>query len=220
MSSFPSRRCPRIPTASQDASGSTGTTTRNRSPTRLYACEADRIDRGGFSHRPPRSPLARRLRFDIFAERGAVSLAERRMRRPMDVPRAVDELYRAEWGRILATLIGLLGDFELAEEAAQEAFAVALEQWASSGLPQSPRSWLIQTARHKAIDRLRRRTLIEQKLQQLTEPAEPSVSIEPFDENAIPDDRLRLIFTCCHPALAMEAQVGLTLRPLCGDRKR
>lgn len=134
----------------------------------------------------------------------------------MDVPRAVDELYRAEWGRILATLIGLLGDFELAEEAAQEAFAVALEQWASSGLPQSPRSWLIQTAKHKAIDRLRRRTLIEQKLQQLTEPAEPSVSIEPFDENAIPDDRLRLIFTCCHPALAMEAQVALTLRTLCG----
>jgi len=134
----------------------------------------------------------------------------------MDVPRAVDELYRAEWGRILATLIGLLGDFELAEEAAQEAFAVALEQWASSGLPRSPRSWLIQTARHKAIDRLRRRTLIEEKLQQLTEPAESAVSIEPFDENAVPDERLRLIFTCCHPALAMEAQVALTLRTLCG----
>ena len=134
----------------------------------------------------------------------------------MDVQRAVDELYRAEWGRILATLIGLLGDFELAEEAAQEAFAVALEQWVSTGLPQSPRSWLIQTARHKAIDRLRRRTLIEEKLQQLTEPAEPAVSIEPFDENAVPDERLRLIFTCCHPALAMEAQVALTLRTLCG----
>ncbi len=134
----------------------------------------------------------------------------------MDVPRAVDELYRAEWGRILATLIGLLGDFELAEEAAQEAFAVALEQWASSGLPRSPRSWLIQTARHKAIDRLRRRTLIEEKLQQLTEPAESAVSIEPFDENAVPDERLRLIFTCCHAALAMEAQVALTLRTLCG----
>ena len=134
----------------------------------------------------------------------------------MDVPRAVDELYRAEWGRILATLIGLLGDFELAEEAAQEAFAVAVEQWASSGLPRSPRSWLIQTARHKAIDRLRRQALIEEKLQKLAEPVEPAVSLESFDENAVPDERLRLIFTCCHPALAMEAQVALTLRTLCG----
>ncbi|HEY8224608.1 MAG TPA: RNA polymerase sigma factor [Pyrinomonadaceae bacterium] len=128
---------------------------------------------------------------------------------------AVDTLYRAEWGRILATLIRLYGDFDVAEEAAQEAFAVAVDAWAKDGVPEFPRAWIIQTAKHKAIDRLRRQTRFSEKLEsygQLIETVE-----EPrYDTEEIPDDRLRLIFTCCHPALALEAQVALTLRTLGG----
>jgi len=134
----------------------------------------------------------------------------------MDAKRAVDELYREEWGRILATLIGMVGDFELAEEAAQEGFAAALEQWTSAGLPQNPRAWLIQTARHKAIDRLRRQSRFEAKLQELADQPGSDGGDEALDEGAVPDERLRLIFTCCHPSLAIEAQVALTLRTLCG----
>jgi len=135
----------------------------------------------------------------------------------MDAKRAVDELYREEWGRILATLIGMVGDFELAEEAAQEGFAAALEQWTSAGLPQNPRAWLIQTARHKAIDRLRRQSRFEAKLQELADQPGEDGGDEALDEGgAVPDERLRLIFTCCHPSLAIEAQVALTLRTLCG----
>jgi len=133
---------------------------------------------------------------------------------PIRADAAVEEVYRAEWGRILATLIGLLGDFELAEDAAQEAFAAAVDQWRASGVPEFPRSWIVQTARHKAIDRIRRRARLEEKL--AAEPVAQSFEEPDYDTAEIPDDRLRLIFTCCHPALAMEAQVALTLRTLGG----
>jgi RNA polymerase sigma-70 factor (ECF subfamily) len=130
---------------------------------------------------------------------------------------AVDEVYRSDWGRIVATLIRLVRDFDVAEEAAQEAFTAALDQWRASGVPESPRAWIIQTARHKAIDRIRRRALLEQKLQTYSASSPTATAPEPdYDTTEIPDDRLRLIFTCCHPALAPEAQVALTLRMLGG----
>jgi RNA polymerase sigma-70 factor, ECF subfamily len=136
---------------------------------------------------------------------------------PVDVAAAVESVYRSDWGRIVATLISLLGDFELAEEYAQEAFTAALDQWAISGVPGSPRAWIISTARHKAIDRLRRQTLFTEKLQPQLAHELPSIVEQPeFDKDEIPDERLRLIFTCCHPSLAQEAQVALTLRTLCG----
>jgi RNA polymerase sigma-70 factor, ECF subfamily len=130
---------------------------------------------------------------------------------------AVDAVYHSDWGRIVATLIRLVGDFDVAEEAAQEAFAVAVEQWRTAGVPEFPRAWIIQTARHKAIDRLRRRTRIKEKLDSYAESGLIPTVVEPkYDTDEIPDDRLRLIFTCCHPALAPEAQVALTLRTLGG----
>jgi RNA polymerase sigma-70 factor (ECF subfamily) len=130
---------------------------------------------------------------------------------------AVEEVYRSDWGRIVATLIGLLGDFDLAEEYAQEAFAAALDQWPVSGVPQFPRAWIIQTARHKAIDRLRRQTLFAEKIQpQLARDYTGFTPAKGIEAREIQDERLRLIFTCCHPALAPEAQVALTLRTLCG----
>jgi RNA polymerase sigma-70 factor (ECF subfamily) len=128
---------------------------------------------------------------------------------------AVESVYRSDWGRIVATLIRLVGDFDLAEEAAQEAFAAAVDQWRVSGVPESPRAWIIQTARHKAIDRIRRRARFSEKLGSYAELI-PTSAGEDYDPEDIPDDRLRLIFTCCHPALALEAQVALTLRTLCG----
>src|SRR5438876_11189263 len=110
-----------------------------------------------------------------------------------------------------------MGDFDLAEECAQEAFAAALSQWPTSGIPGIPSAWIIQTARHKAIDRIRRQARYSEKLDEYVKSGFLSESEEPnYDENEIPDDRLRLIFTCCHPALASEAQVALTLRTLCG----
>ena len=130
---------------------------------------------------------------------------------------AVDALYRAEWGRIVATLIGLLGDFDLAEEAAQEAFAAAVHQWTTDGVPDLPRAWIIRTARNKAIDQLRRRASLQQKIADHIAPAVSEMGPVPdYDSSEIPDDRLRLIFTCCHPAIAPDAQVALTLRTLCG----
>jgi len=133
---------------------------------------------------------------------------------------AVEELYHSDWGRIVATLIGIFGDFDLAEESAQEAFAAAVDQWPVSGVPELPRAWIIQTARHKAIDRIRRQALSQQKLEAyLTSGMIRTVEEPDYNGDAgaeIPDERLRLIFTCCHPALALEAQVGLTLRTLCG----
>jgi RNA polymerase sigma-70 factor, ECF subfamily len=137
---------------------------------------------------------------------------------PSDAPAAVEEVYRADWGRIVATLIRLIGDFDVAEEAAQEAFAAAVDQWPVSGVPGMPRAWIIKTARHKAIDRLRRRTRFEEKLVDYTVSGfGKTVDLPPdHDPTEIPDDCLRLIFTCCHPALALEAQVALTLRTLGG----
>ena len=136
---------------------------------------------------------------------------------PVDADAAVDAVYRSDWGRIIASLIRLVRDFDVAEEAAQEAFAAAVDQWRVSGVPEFPRAWLIQTARHKAIDRIRRQTRFTEKLDAFTA-AGASLTVEPhdFDPTDIPDDRLQLIFTCCHPALALEAQVALTLRTLGG----
>ncbi len=130
---------------------------------------------------------------------------------------AVDAVYHSDWGRIVATLIRLVGDFDVAEEAAQEAFAAAVDQWRSDGVPEFPRAWIIQTARHKAIDRIRRQSRFKEKLESYAESGlMPTVAEPNYDTEEIPDDRLRLIFTCCHPALAPEAQVALTLRTLGG----
>jgi len=130
---------------------------------------------------------------------------------------AVETVYRAEWGRIVATLIRLIGDFDLAEECAQEAFAAAVDQWRATGVPALPRAWIIQTARNKAIDRIRRQGRYTEKLALYGNSEIGTESQEPnYYTSEIPDDRLRLIFTCCHPALAPEAQVALTLRTLCG----
>jgi len=134
-----------------------------------------------------------------------------------DAAVAVESVYRADWGRIVATLIGLIGDFDLAEECAQEAFAAAADQWHADGVPDNPRAWIIQTARHKAIDRIRRRQRYREKLESYaTSGLLPATDEPDYGNDDIPDDRLRLIFTCCHPALAPEAQIALTLRTLCG----
>ena len=130
---------------------------------------------------------------------------------------AVDAVYRTDWGRIVATLIRQFGDFELAEDSAQEAFTAAVDQWRTDGVPESPSAWIIQTAKHKAIDRLRRQTRLKEKLETHPEFFPSEIVDDPnFNYGEIPDDRLRLIFTCCHPALALEAQVALTLRTLGG----
>src|SRR5437763_10672992 len=128
----------------------------------------------------------------------------------------VDEVYRSDWGRIVATFIGAFGDLDLAEEAAQEAFAAAVNQWRTTGIPDSPAAWIIQTARHKAIDRLRRRTRFQEKIESYKYELPTTTEQPQIEAGEIRDDRLRLIFTCCHPALAEEAQVALTLRTLCG----
>jgi RNA polymerase sigma-70 factor (ECF subfamily) len=126
----------------------------------------------------------------------------------------LEQVYREQWGRVLAATIGFLGDFELAEEAAQEAFAVAAERWPREGMPANPSSWLITTARNRAIDRIRRaRTLVE-KMRQLDPP--PPTNADEMEKTSFPDERLELIFTCCHPALSTEAQVALTLHTLGG----
>jgi RNA polymerase sigma-70 factor, ECF subfamily len=128
----------------------------------------------------------------------------------------VESVYRSDWSLIVATLIRSFGDFDLAEDVAQEAFAAAMVQWPSSGIPDSPRAWIIQAARFKAIDRIRRDRLHSEKAR-LYAASHPEFldGIPPLSDE-IPDDRLRLIFTCCHPALSPDAQVALTLRVLCG----
>jgi RNA polymerase sigma-70 factor, ECF subfamily len=130
----------------------------------------------------------------------------------------IETFYRDEFGRILATVIRLVGDFPVAEEAVQDAFTVALEQWPRAGRPANPRAWIISTARHKAIDVLRRAGRLEQIRTELGHIREMSHDADTAGQSdaAIPDERLRLIFTCCHPALAPEAQVALSLRTLCG----
>ena len=134
---------------------------------------------------------------------------------PQNPDQAVEALYGSDWSRIVATLIRLVGDFEVAEEAVQEAFAAAVDQWRTVGVPEYPRAWIIQTARHKAIDVIRRRARFQEKIQDLSGMIQ-TVAEPDYDTDEIPDDRLRLIFTCCHPALASESQVALTLRTLGG----
>ena len=135
-----------------------------------------------------------------------------------DVNASIDTVYRSDWGRIVAALIRITGDFDVAEEAAQEAFASALQEWPASGIPRSPRAWIIKAARNKAIDRLRRQTRFTEILKDQVQSGALRTSEEPggVDASDIPDDRLRLMFTCCHPALASDAQVALTLRMLGG----
>src|SRR5258708_9788548 len=136
---------------------------------------------------------------------------------PLEANAAVQAVYSSDWGRIVATLIRSFGDFDVAEEAAQEAVAAAVDEWRETGVADSPPAWIIQTARHKAIDRLRRQTRFKEKVEsQVAAGLIPTIEEPNYETNEIPDDRLRLIFTCCHPALAPEAQVALTLRTLCG----
>ena len=134
---------------------------------------------------------------------------------PSNANAAVNAVYHSDWGLIVATLIRQFGDFDIAEESAQEAFAAAVDQWKTEGVPEVPRAWIIQTAKYKAIDRIRRRNRLQEKLESYKELIETSEDPD-YDTEEIPDDRLRLIFTCCHPALAPEAQVALTLRTLGG----
>jgi RNA polymerase sigma-70 factor (ECF subfamily) len=136
----------------------------------------------------------------------------------------VERVFRDEAGRVLATLIRLVGDFEMAEEGLQEAFAAALEQWPAQGLPDNPRAWLVTVGRRKAIDRLRRHRLFQAKSRAIADEAALEQQCAPADDTAVDaeaeddfgDDMLRLVFTCCHPALNMEARVALTLRAVCG----
>jgi RNA polymerase sigma-70 factor (ECF subfamily) len=128
----------------------------------------------------------------------------------------LERVFRDEWGRVLASLVGYLGDFELAEEAAQEAFAIAVQRWPQTGTPANPAAWLITTGRNRAIDRVRRERTLAAKTRLLEVPEAGEDDVYEPDENAIPDERLELMFTCCHPALATEAQVALTLRALGG----
>src|SRR6201996_1716291 len=134
------------------------------------------------------------------------------------IPELLDSLYRVDSRRILATLIRLLGDFDLAEEAMHESFAAALSIWPKSGVPANPRPWLISTARFKAIDMLRRRARFDASQDELVRylEAQSSSPAESHEQDTLEDDRLRLIFTCCHPSLAPEARVALTLREVCG----
>jgi len=125
----------------------------------------------------------------------------------------LEQVFREEWGRVLATLIGFLGDFDLAEEAAQEAFAMAADRWLRDGVPSNPRAWLMRTARNRATDRIRRDRALATKFGLLVAGNRAEV---PMKTTTFPDERLELIFTCCHPALAVEAQVALTLRTLGG----
>jgi RNA polymerase sigma-70 factor, ECF subfamily len=125
----------------------------------------------------------------------------------------LEAVFRDEWGRVLASLVGFLGDFDLAEEAAQEAFAIAAERWPREGAPANPGAWLLTAARNRAIDRIRRERTLARKIRQLDVAV---ATMDEIDDTPIEDERLELIFTCCHPALATEAQVALTLRALGG----
>lgn len=138
-------------------------------------------------------------------------------RAAQDVHQAVETVYRAESRRVFATLIRVLGDFDLAEEALHEAFAAALEQWARDGVPANPAAWLVSAGRFKAIDAVRRRVRFDASLAEVAARLDRNVAIPgEADETEVEDDRLRLIFTCCHPALPSPAQIALTLREVCG----
>ena len=167
--------------------------------------------------------LPKLIRGGWFAK--VVVMSERVMSEcsPEQIRELLDSLYRVDSGRILATLIRLLGDFDLAEEAMHEAFAAALSLWPRSGVPGNPRPWLISTARFKAIDTLRRRARFDASQDELarhleaqSSSAERSNAEDSLEDDFLEDDRLRLIFTCCHPSLAPEARVALTLREVCG----
>lgn len=158
---------------------------------------------------------------DALAQGAAAPAPESRAQgiiRPMTTQHAaVEAVYRAESRRVLATLIRLLGDFDLAEEALHEAFMAAVEQWPIEGVPQNPRAWLVSTGRFKAIDRIRRRARFDVSLEDVAEQLDEAADPALFDDReGVEDDRLRLIFTCCHPALAPDAQAALTLREVCG----
>ena len=165
-------------------------------------------------------PFAKLIRGSWFAK--VVVMSERSPTDTEQIRELLDSLYRVDSGRILATLIRLLGDFDLAEEAMHEAFAAALSLWPRSGVPGNPRPWLISTARFKAIDTLRRRARFDASQDELVRYLEAQWSSaersneEDSLEDGLEDDRLRLIFTCCHPSLAPEARVALTLREVCG----
>jgi RNA polymerase sigma-70 factor (ECF subfamily) len=162
-------------------------------------------------------PFAKLIRGGWFAK--VVVMSERSLEQIRDqIRELLDSLYRVDSGRILATLIRLLGDFDLAEEAMHEAFAAALSLWPGSGVPGNPRPWLISTARFKAIDTLRRRARFDASQDELVRyvEAQSSSAERSNEEDSVEDDRLRLIFTCCHPSLPPEARVALTLREVCG----
>ena len=129
---------------------------------------------------------------------------------------ALDKVFREHWGRVLATLVGILGDIELAEDAAQEAFAIAAERWPRDGEPNNPVGWLISTARNRAIDHIRRQRVLAEKTELLARESAAESEATVYESATFRDERLELIFTCCHPALALEAQVALTLRTLSG----
>jgi RNA polymerase sigma factor (sigma-70 family) len=163
-------------------------------------------------------PFDKLIRGSWFAK--VVVMSERVMPEPSSeqIRELLDSLYRVDSGRILATLIRLLSDFDLAEEAMHEAFAAALSVWPRTGVPGNPRPWLISTARFKAIDTLRRRARFDASQDDLVRhlEAQSSSAEKPRDDDFLEDDRLRLIFTCCHPSLAPEARVALTLCEVCG----
>jgi RNA polymerase sigma-70 factor, ECF subfamily len=125
----------------------------------------------------------------------------------------LEQAFRDQWGRVLAALIGFLGDFDLAEEAAQEAFAIAAERWPRDGVPANPGAWLVTTGRNRALNRIRRDRTLAAKTRLLEV---PEAAEDEMDDEGFPDERLELVFTCCHPALAVDAQVALTLRTLGG----
>jgi RNA polymerase sigma-70 factor (ECF subfamily) len=135
---------------------------------------------------------------------------------PDDVRERIDQVYRSDSRRVLATLIRLLGDFDLAEEAMQDAFAAAVDRWPVEGVPANPRTWLVSAGRFKAIDRLRRRATFDTTLAPVLRRLGDTAGQPELDDEGVEDDRLRLIFTCCHPALGRDAQVALTLREVCG----
>src|SRR3954447_18699020 len=176
----------------------------------MFSCPDFRVMPGALCVDPP---FAKLIRGSWFAK--VVVMPDRSTEQVREL---LDSLYRVDSGRILATLIRLLGDFDLAEEAMHEAFAAALSLWPQSGVPGNPRPWLISTARFKAIDTLRRRARFDASQDELVRYLEAQLSSAESsnEEDSFEDDRLRLIFTCCHPSLPAEARVALTLREVCG----
>jgi RNA polymerase sigma-70 factor, ECF subfamily len=153
------------------------------------------------------------LKMQVMDERKTNKASEKASEKVVEL---VDRLYRTDSRRVFATLIRLLGDFDLAEEALHEAFAAAVKQWSSDGVPQKPLAWLVSAGRFKAIDAIRRRTRFDASLAELADRIDRNADMLGESDEDVEDDRLRLIFTCCHPALSGEAQVALTLREVCG----